>query len=327
MLKNIGNLRKNQNKIRLLFLIFTFLLFISIYTQIFTDCKHVKAGSNPYTPESPYGITSGYTSSDYEYIIYTSAVGSSWIFDWGDNTHSSWIEVEESSTLISQYHHWDLPGVYYVKVKQRDVYGVESCWSPPLTITIESDFDGDGYTDEMEFSYNTNFSSSSSYPLDADKDGVPDDNSPDRKYIGDQDDDNDDLSDTLELKLGSNPKDKSDVKIVGINSVDYYLVDITKDGVKDIFYNPMENINTKIGINKDGLYLIDFDGNNLWDYAYDPVYGTISSYEEERLIELPMSLITVVGVVIAVVLIIFILFKTGVLYIYQEYVVVENKSH
>jgi len=326
-MQNKINLRKNQNKIKILFLVFTFLLLISLTTQIFNSCKPVKAGYNAYIPEPPYGVTAGYTNSDYEYIVYTSAVGSSWVFDWGDNTHSDWIEVGESSTLISQHHQWHLPGVYHVKVKQRDIYGVESYWSPTLAVNIESDFDGDGYIDKMEFSYNTNFSNPSSYPLDTDKDGIPDEDSPDGKYQGDADDDDDGLNDIVELRLGSNTKDKSDVKIVEISSVNYYLVDITKDGVKDVFYNLIKNINTKIGITKDGLYLIDYDGNKLWDYIYDPFYGTIYNYEEESFIELPMPLIMVVGVIIAVVLIIFILFKTGVLYIYQEYVVEENKNN
>jgi len=321
-MQNITNLKKKPS-----FSLFIFItLLLVLFLQIFVSYENVKAASTYYTPDLPSGKTSGYTNIDYEYVVYTKDVGSFWMFDWGDGTHSSWVKVRESDTLISQSHNWSSPGIYDVKVKQKNMYNVESYWSPSLNVFMESDFDDDGYTDEMEFSYNANFSNPSSYPLDTDKDGMPDDDSPDGKYTGDTDDDNDGLSDIIELKLGSNPKEKSDVKIVGINAADYYILDITKDDVKDVFYNPIKNINTKIQINKDGLYLIDSDGNNLWEYIYNPVYGTISSYEEERVIELPMPLIIVVGVILAVALILVILFKTGVLYIYQEYVVDENNN-
>jgi len=321
-MQNIANLKKK--KVLTLF-IFVFLL-LTLFFQIFLFYGNVEAASASYTPEPPKGKTNGYTNIDYEYVVYTRDVGSLWMFDWGDGTCSGWVKLGESDTLISQSHSWSLPGRYNVKVKQKTSYNVESHWSPPLIVVMESDFDGDGYIDEMEFSYNTNFSDPSSHPLDTDKDGTPDEDSPDRKYQGDVDDDDDGLDDIVELKLGSNPKYKSDVKIVRINNVDCYLVDITKDGLKDIFYNPVKNSNTKIDIKKDGLYLIDYDGNNLWDYIYDPVYGTISYYVEENVIELPMPLIAVIGVVMVVVLVIFILFKIGVLYIYQEYVIEEDES-
>jgi len=325
-MQNAANLKKNRNKLSFSLFIFTVLL-LALFIQVFIGYGNVKSASISYTPGAPSGKTSGYTNINYEYVVYTRDVGSFWMFDWGDGTHSSWMRVGESDTLISQSHNWSSPGVYNVKVKQKSMYNVESYWSPYLTVTMESDFDGDGYIDEMEFSYGNDFSNPSNYPLDTDKDGKPDDNSKDGKYIGDTDDDNDDLPDAVELQLGSNPKDKSDVKIVEINSVDYYLVDINGNGVKDILYNPVKSINTRIQVTKNGLYLLDPNGDNSWKYVYDPVYGTISSYEEEISIDLPMPLIIVVGVVIAVALIIFILFKTGFLYIYQEYVVEENKNH
>jgi len=322
-MQNIANLKKKS-----IFSLFIFtILLLALFLQVFVSCGNVRAVSTSYTPDLPSGKTYGYTNIDYAYVVYTKDVGSFWMFDWGDGTHSSWVKVGESDTLISHSHNWSSPGIYNVKVKQKNMYNVESHWSTSLTVAMESDFDGDGYIDEIEFSYATDFSNPSSYPLDTDKDGIPDDNSVDGQYIGDSDDDNDGLSDAIELNLGSNPKEKLDVKTVGINAADYYLVDITSDSVKDIFYNPTKNINTKIQITKNGLYLIDSNGDNILEYSYDPIYGTISSYEEERLIELPMPLITVIGVLIAVVLIVFILFKTGVLYIYQEYVVEENKSH
>ncbi|MDH7518068.1 MAG: hypothetical protein QHH19_07005 [Candidatus Thermoplasmatota archaeon] len=317
-MQNIANLKK---KLGFSLFIFTFLLLVLFFNE------NVWAASASYTPEPPHGKTKGFTNINYEYVVYTRDVGSFWVFDWGDGTNTGWVKVGESDTLISQSHSWKLPGTYNVRVKQKTSYNVESQWSPPLIVVMESDFDGDGYIDEIEFSYNTDFSNRSSFPLDTDGDGVPDENSNDGKYMGDEDDDNDGLVDNVELKLGSNPKDKSDVRTIGINTVDYYLVDITGDGIKDVFYNPLKNINTMVQVTRDGLYLIDFNGDNLWDYVYNPFYGTIAVYEEERFVELPMPLITVAGVVAAIVLIIFILFKTGVIYIYQEYVVEENKDH
>lgn len=330
MINNIDNLKKNRNnsvkldKIKpisyVVLVVFTlFLLFNCIFS--FNSSMDVNAGST-YTPATPVGNTSGYVNMDYEYMIKPVTAGSCWMFDWGDGTYSSWIEVGESDTLVSQFHSWGSQGVYEVRVKHRDVYDAESLWSLPLVVTVISDLDGDGWIDEVEFSYGTNATDPSDYPLDTDGDTIPDEDSSDGRYIGDFDDDNDELYDVIELQLGSDPKDMLDVKGVLINNIKHYLVDIGVDGISDIFYNTTSGVNTTIGITEAGMYLIDSDDDGEWDYIYDPLYGIVASYEEQLSSEFPWLLV-IIGVIIAVVVIIFILFKTGILYFYEEYVVEE----
>ena len=103
--------------------------------------------------------------------------------------------------------------------------GLSGCQNNTTKKSESKDSDSDGYTDDMELSYGTNPQEKNSFPLDTDKDGIPDDNSPDGKYIGDSDDDNDGLSDIIEIQLGSNPKNESDVAKISINGTEYYLVD------------------------------------------------------------------------------------------------------
>lgn len=73
------------------------------------------------------------------------------------------------------------------------------------------DSDGDGYPDKMEKAYGTLPNDADSHPLDTDGDGIPDDPSPDGKYEGDKNDDNDYYTDKQETQiLDTDPKNKSD---------------------------------------------------------------------------------------------------------------------
>ena len=71
-------------------------------------------------------------------------------------------------------------------------------------------------------------------PLDTDNDHIPD--------SIDDNDDNDGLSDKLEIKLGSDPKNNSDVLAIKINDAIHFLIDIDMDGESDLFYNSIRDI-------------------------------------------------------------------------------------
>ena len=140
MLKKADNLNKNEIKLGLNYLKSTLVIVLIVFSIIimfycYNDI-HIIAGSNPYTPASPSGNSTGEINVDYEYVIYTIEVGSSWIFDWGDGNFSDWVRVEESDTFISQTYRWDSYGVYEVRVKQKSIYSMESEWSLPLVVTI-----------------------------------------------------------------------------------------------------------------------------------------------------------------------------------------------
>ena len=57
-------------------------------------------------------------------------------FDWGDGTTSGWLGPYKSGEEIQVNHSWNKRGTYEVKVKAKDIYGAESGWSDPLTVTV-----------------------------------------------------------------------------------------------------------------------------------------------------------------------------------------------
>lgn len=192
-------------------------------------------------------------------------------------------------------------------------------------IPVVIDLDGDGWGDEIEESYGTNITDPNSYPLDTDSDGTPDNSSSDGKYIGDTDDDNDGLSDVIEIQLGSDPKNKSDVKKVTYGGYEYYLIDINGDWISDNFYNPYNLMNTSMSKQSDGIYLIDSDGDEDWEYIYDPTSETITIYKEKTSEEFPWTIVIIIVVVVALIIIVIAgLFRAGFLYL--EYVEVEEES-
>jgi C1A family cysteine protease len=58
------------------------------------------------------------------------------LFNWGDGTNSEWIGPFNSGEICNLNHTWTEKDEYTIKVKARDVFGLESEWSDPLTITL-----------------------------------------------------------------------------------------------------------------------------------------------------------------------------------------------
>lgn len=322
MLKHLITLKKNPKFKRLksasFFSLVSFILLFSFFVIFFcSNDIYVIAGSSHYTPASPSGNTTGNINVDHVYIEYTSEVGSCWMFDWGDGNYSDWMEVGESDTYISQVYRWAFYGVYEVRIKHRSAYTVESNWSPPLivNIVIPPDLDSDGWNNEVEEAYGKNPEDPNEYPLDTDGDGTPDDESSDGNYSGDYDDDDDGLSDTFEEFCGSNPKDINDVIKINIDTATYYLVDIDGDEQSDILYNSQTNSHTKVKV-ENGITYLDTTRDGSWDHTYDGII--VARYES-----FPW-LYVILGIVLTVIIIIFLLFKTGVFFLYEEEYVVEE---
>ena len=59
-----------------------------------------------------------------------------YMFDWGDYSNSNWIKPSSGSNIIYASHTWNEQGVYEIKVKSRDIYGFESEWSDPLSVSM-----------------------------------------------------------------------------------------------------------------------------------------------------------------------------------------------
>jgi len=97
---------------------------------------------NPNTPNKPSGPTSGNTGVSYTYQTSTTDPDGDQVYynwSWGDDTYSGWIGPYSSGATATMSHKWTTKGSYSIKVKAKDVYAVESDWSPILPVTITSE--------------------------------------------------------------------------------------------------------------------------------------------------------------------------------------------
>ena len=321
MLNKAGKLQKKFISVNNSFinLIIIFTLILALTFCCFTYNCNVSASSF-FTPSPPVGNTTTDINIENEYSIKTSETGSSWMFDWADGSYSDWIVLGDSDNSISQTHTWHSYGNYEVRVKQRNVYLTESTWSNPLIVTVTppSDLDGDGWSNDLETAYGKDPEDSEDYPLDTDNDDIPDEDSIDGTYFGDTDDDNDGLTDTIETTLGSNPKKFGDVEFLLIDTTTYCLVDTNENEKFDLLYNTQTDLKTSANY-ENGATLLDINGDGSYDYSYDQ--GFLEVYKEPFKIQ---WLYVVLGAIAIVLLIIFILFKKGILYLYEEEYIIEK---
>lgn len=98
------------------------------------------ANQPPDNPSQPDGPTMGGTSTDYAYTTTTTDPESEQVFfqwSWGDGTQSQWLGPFNSGAAAEAWHRWETAGSYNVEVKAKDTLGLESGWSPSLTVQID----------------------------------------------------------------------------------------------------------------------------------------------------------------------------------------------
>lgn len=107
--------------------------------QAFNDpsLRISQISNKPKQPEKPDGPETGDANTEYSYTTSTTEPDGDMIkycFDWGDDTvtWTDWMEPGE----ITLSHIWERPGNYEVRVKARDVYGLDSEWSESLMLHI-----------------------------------------------------------------------------------------------------------------------------------------------------------------------------------------------
>ncbi len=279
--------------------------------------------SMAYVPSSPTGITQGFTNHEYEFKILTYDVGSYWKFSWGDGNTSSWIEADGTSDYVKSTYSWDKAGLYNVQLKYKSKYGEESIWSDPLIVNIEipEDIDNDGWNNTIENSYNTDPENSSSYPQDTDSDGTADNTSPDGKYDGDLDDDNDGFDDTFEVNIGSNSKISDDILSINIEQENYYFIDEDLDDVYDLLSDKSNNKYDFEYIDESKIS-IDINNDGEYDYRYNvetnSISGVLNKEKKDSSTQGFPWMTAIITVVLVVICVIVILFKTGIIYFYEE---------
>ncbi len=93
----------------------------------------------PNKPAKPTGEISGKTDEIYKYNSTTNDPDDDqiWFYwDFGDNELSGWLGPYNTGNICGIVHSWNEDGEYTIKVKAKDVYGEESEWSDPLTVTM-----------------------------------------------------------------------------------------------------------------------------------------------------------------------------------------------
>ncbi len=93
----------------------------------------------PIKPENPTGPTSGKIKEEQTFNVQKTTDPDEdrvyYCFDWDDGTDSGWITPPVFGSIKAS-HTWKRQGDYEVRVIAKDIYGKESEWSDPLSISM-----------------------------------------------------------------------------------------------------------------------------------------------------------------------------------------------
>jgi hypothetical protein len=109
--------------------------------QLFGDPSLALRGNSqaPVRPSPPQGPITGKIRSSHTYTALTIDPDGDdlyYLFDWGDGSTSEWLGPHASGALCNASYNWPSTGQYPIRVKAKDVHGVESEWSDPLSVSM-----------------------------------------------------------------------------------------------------------------------------------------------------------------------------------------------
>ena len=93
----------------------------------------------PNKPSKPSGETKGKIGQNYTYEVSTTDPEADQLYynwSWGDGTYSGWIGPYNNGVTVNQSHRWADKENYQIKVMAKDIFGLESDWSDPLSIRM-----------------------------------------------------------------------------------------------------------------------------------------------------------------------------------------------
>lgn len=270
-----------------------------------------------YIPSTPTGTTFGFVGIDYEYTIVTMNPDSFWMFDWGDGTNTSWLQLEKNTNTIVQSHQWSNPGAYQLHVKFKSDAVPYGIWSEAMTIEIGV-YDMDDYPQKpiiqtakilgivgqiytysavtidpsdylvsYRFDYNngtlsawTPFvpSGSSSYLSFAwQEPGVYFLQAQAKNQFGLESE----WSDPLQIIIKQISQDnESSVDHIMLNNLSYQILFTSQ--YNGTFYNPSTGASNDVHWNGGGVFLIDDDCDGRFEYLYMPWIGQIQPYSDQK---------------------------------------------
>jgi hypothetical protein len=320
----------------------------------------MSADTPMYIPSAPHGTTFGFVGIEYDYSIVTLNPDSYWMFDWGDGTNSSWLQLEENHTSIVQSHQWNVPGVYQLHVKYKGEKAPNGVWSDAMFVEISDILLQDFPTEPMiqtakiqgvtgeEYTYSAITTDPHGYPVGYRFDYstgnlstwtpfVPSGTSsyvsiiwpqPGKYYLRAQARNEFGLesewSNPIQVIIKeSSVHNGTTVDYILLNNVSYQILYTSEH--YGTLYNPSTGSSNDIYWNGAGVFLIDDDSDGRWEYLYLPAIGQIQPYiepsppQETLWMQLPWTLVLIIVICIAAVVgVIVVLIKKGVIYIYEE---------
>jgi len=99
----------------------------------------LRVSNPPNVPLSPMGENKIEAGTLYVYSTSTEDIDGDTVYymwDWGDQSLSSWMGPYPSGVSINASHKWETKGIYDVRVKAKDGNGMESDWSNPLIVDV-----------------------------------------------------------------------------------------------------------------------------------------------------------------------------------------------
>jgi hypothetical protein len=93
----------------------------------------------PDKPNKPSGTSSGRIKLVYTYTTSTTDSNGDQVYymwDWGDGNGSGWLGPYSSGVIFEAKYTWNIKGSYNIKVKAKDIHGLESDWSDSLPVTM-----------------------------------------------------------------------------------------------------------------------------------------------------------------------------------------------
>ena len=114
-------------------------LLITAYNKV-PYIAEIIVNTEPAIPNLPEGAETGVPHK--EYIYETSTIDDEgdqvyYQWCWGDGHYSEWLGPFDSGETVSASHTWSEEATYFVKVKAKDIYDLETDWSEKLTIRIQ----------------------------------------------------------------------------------------------------------------------------------------------------------------------------------------------
>ncbi len=345
---------------------FVFSLLLLICCAFFVSSPIVFSKTPMYIPSTPLGTRFGYVGIDYEYAIVTLNPDSLWMFEWGDGTNSSWLQLEQNQTSITETHHWDAVGSYQLHVKYKSETAPYGIWSDAMIVEITT-YSNDDYpytpilytgkiqgfnstvytysaltTDPYDYQVCYRFdygngtfsewtpyvpSGTSSYLSFAwEIPGIYVLRAQAKNQYGLESAWSEPVQIIISDKTAANG---ASIDLLVLNNITYQIIYTSE--YEGTFYNPSTGASNDVLWKGGGVFLIDDDSDGRWEYLYIPSIGQIQAYiepvplESNIFFEVPWLIIFIILIIIfGIVGVVFVLLKTGYLYLYEEEVEVEK---